>query len=445
MKRLMKESSNINIEHVLAGVQGPMVVDTLKCGISLLLGGNIDVQRRMLKHLKEKKDAGFFTSVAALMNSCSVLDLDAFERNQKAEGLGMGLDGSAGKKNMHDAEFTCFLFRFLQLLCEGHNLGTSLRRLKKDIFVGPQIRELQQDGNFQNSLNEVEAAAWNSFRNVCKNFLGSVKVENYRDIVNDLLLSYKALGCNMSLKIHFLHSHLYFFPDNLGAVSDEHGERFHQEISSMEKRYQGKWSPAMLADDCWALKRDLPQAKYRIKSTTNILKLAAEFQNYLRTQAGNTTTVNVVISTVDYLLRLQESIMDFYWSYSSKPLIDPPGKENFCRAIKVARQVFNTLTEFIQGPCSLNQQALAHSRLWDAVGGFLFLFAHMQDKLSKNASQLDLLRDLLELQKDMVIMMLSMLEGNVVNGTIGKQMVDTLVESAANVEIVYAYVKSCKM
>ncbi|UYV80495.1 hypothetical protein LAZ67_19000325 [Cordylochernes scorpioides] len=140
-------------------------------------------------------------------------------------------------------------------------------KIKEGIFVGPQIRELQQDGNFQNSLNEVEAAAWNSFRNVCKNFLGSVKVENYRDIVNDLLLSYKALGCNMSLKIHFLHSHLDFFPDNLGAVSDEHGERFHQDISSMEKRYQGKWSPAMLADYCWTLKRDLPQANYRRKST----------------------------------------------------------------------------------------------------------------------------------------------------------------------------------
>ena len=40
-----------------------------------------------------------------------------------------------------------------------------------------------------------------------------------------------------------------------------------------------------------------------------------EWQNYLRTQAGNTTTVNVVICTVDYLLRLQESIMDFYWHY----------------------------------------------------------------------------------------------------------------------------------
>lgn len=78
-------------------------------------------------------------------------------------------------------------------------------------------------------------------------------------------------------------------------------------------------------------------------------------------------------------------------------------------------------------------------RLWDAVGGFLFLFSHMQDKLSKHASQNDLLKELLNLQKDMITMMLSMLEGNVVNGTIGKQMVDTLVESAANVELILKY------
>lgn len=48
--------------------------------------GNIDIQMRMLNHLKDKKDVGFFTSIAGLMNSCSVLDLDAFERNTKAEG-----------------------------------------------------------------------------------------------------------------------------------------------------------------------------------------------------------------------------------------------------------------------------------------------------------------------------------------------------------------------
>ncbi|KAJ4442003.1 hypothetical protein ANN_11867, partial [Periplaneta americana] len=277
------------------GVPSEMVMKTLQLGIAILRGGNVDIQMSinanlkqtgMLNHLKEKKDVGFFTSIAGLMNSCSVLDLDAFERNTKAEGLGVGSEGAAGEKNMHDAEFTCALFRFIQLTCEGHNL---------------------------------------------------------------------------------------------------------------------------------------------------------EWQNYLRTQAGNTTTVNVVICTVDYLLRLQESIMDFYWHYSSKEIIDPAGKANFFKAIGVASQVFNTLTEVIQGPCTQNQQALAHSRLWDAVGGFLFLFSHMQDKLSKHSSQVDLLKELLNLQKDMITMMLSMLEGNVVNGTIGKQMVDTLVESASNVELILKY------
>jgi len=80
----------------------------------------------MLNHLKEKKEVGFFTSIAGLMNSCGVLDLDAFERNTKAEGLGVGSEGAAGEKNMHDSDFTCALFRFIQLTCEGHNLGTIL-------------------------------------------------------------------------------------------------------------------------------------------------------------------------------------------------------------------------------------------------------------------------------------------------------------------------------
>lgn len=36
-----------------------------------------------------------------------------------------------------------------------------------------------------------------------------------------------------------------------------------------------------------------------------------------------------------------------------------------------------------QGPCIGNQQGLAHSRLWDAVVGFLHVFANMQMKLSQ--------------------------------------------------------------
>ena len=62
----------------------------------------------------------------------------------------------------------------------------------------------------------------------------------------------------MLLKIHFLDSHLDFFPSNCGEVSDEHGERFYRDISSMEKRYQGKLITSMLADFCWMTTRDAP-------------------------------------------------------------------------------------------------------------------------------------------------------------------------------------------
>ncbi|UYV61959.1 hypothetical protein LAZ67_1007169 [Cordylochernes scorpioides] len=145
-------------------------------------------------------------------------------------------------------------FAYLKQKC----FSISDAKIKEGIFLGPQIRELLQDGNFQNSLKLKQQHGIP---------LETIKAENYRDIVNDLLLSYKALGCNMPLKIHFLHSHLDLFPENLGAVGDEHGERFHPDISSMEKRYQGKWSPGILADYCWTFKKDVPQAEYRRKST----------------------------------------------------------------------------------------------------------------------------------------------------------------------------------
>uniref|UniRef100_A0A087YKM4 Ryanodine receptor 2 n=1 Tax=Poecilia formosa TaxID=48698 RepID=A0A087YKM4_POEFO len=279
------------------GTMGFMIGPTLKLGIALLNGGNATVQQKMLDYLREKRNVGFFQSMAGLMRSCSVLDLNAFERQNKAEGLGMATDESSdfaaifsfkGEKVMPDKDLTCDLLRFLQLLCEGHN---------------------------------------------------------------------------------------------------------------------------------------------------------SDFQNYLRTQTGNNTTVNIVISTVDYLLRVQESISDFYWYYSGKDVIDPLGQHNFSKAIEVAKQVFNTLTEYIQGPCIGNQQSLAHSRLWDAVVGFLHVFAHMQMKLSQDSRQIKLLKELMDLLKDMVVFLLSMLEvaGNVINGTIGKQMVDMLVESSSNVEMVLKF------
>lgn len=58
---------------------------------------------------------------------------------------------------------------------------------------------------------------------------------------------------------------------------------------------------------------------------------------------------------------------------------------------------------------------------------------------SEDSSQIGLLKELLDLQKDMVVMLLSLLEGNVVNGTIARQMVDMLVESSSNVEMILKF------
>ena len=76
-----------------------------------------------------------------------------------------------------------------------------------------------QDRQFDEDLNGTERNAWLSFKRICKDFLGNHKAANYQDDVQDLLTSYKAMGCNMSLKIHFLESHLDLFPENLGEVS----------------------------------------------------------------------------------------------------------------------------------------------------------------------------------------------------------------------------------
>ena len=77
-----------------------------------------------------------------------------------------------------------------------------------------------------------------------RNFLGNEKAENCSEIAQDLISSYCALGCNMSMEPHFLHTHLdFFFPENTGTVSNEHGERCHQNTSQMEKRYSENGFP----------------------------------------------------------------------------------------------------------------------------------------------------------------------------------------------------------
>lgn len=60
----------------------------------------------------------------------------------------------------------------------------------------------------------------------------------------------------MSIQLHTLHSHFDFFRENLGEISEEHGERFHKDIQFIESRYQGTWGCAMTDDNVWVLVRD---------------------------------------------------------------------------------------------------------------------------------------------------------------------------------------------
>jgi len=72
-----------------------------------------------------------------------------------------------------------------------------------------------KDKYFNRLLQGDEKAALDSFKFVVKVFLGNRRAQNYDELVNNRLHSYQKLGCNMSLKTHFLHPHLDFFPREL--------------------------------------------------------------------------------------------------------------------------------------------------------------------------------------------------------------------------------------
>jgi len=114
--------------------------------------------------------------------------------------------------------------------------GLTIEELKAGIFDGPQIRQLIRDPKCENSINKVKLDAWNAFVVVQQNFLGNSKASNYAKLVTNMLTAFGNLGCNISIKMHYLFSHIDWFPENLGSMSDEQGERFHQDIK--EIRYQ---------------------------------------------------------------------------------------------------------------------------------------------------------------------------------------------------------------
>ena len=87
----------------------------------------------------------------------------------------------------------------------------SMEKLKAGIFDGPQIRELMKDPMFDESLSKAELSAWQSLEPVVTNFLGSHWSVEYEKEIEEILKSFHQLRTQMSVKLHFLQSHLDYF------------------------------------------------------------------------------------------------------------------------------------------------------------------------------------------------------------------------------------------
>jgi len=149
--------------------------------------------------------------------------------------------------------------------------GLSEAKIKAGIFVGPQIKELMKSTIFSEKLEYIEEEeAWNSFVAVVEGFLGNHRAENHVELVETMVKKFGEMGCRMSVKLHMLDAHLGNFKENLGAYSEEQGERFHQDVQEFERRYVGQYDANMMGDYIWNLVRDSPDANHKRKSRRRV-------------------------------------------------------------------------------------------------------------------------------------------------------------------------------
>ena len=76
-------------------------------------------------------------------------------------------------------------------------------------------------------------------------------------MVEELMENFRKLCARMSVKMHFLRSHLDYFPENCKDFREELIKRFHQELRDMEEHYQDRWDIRFLADYYLCLKCSL--------------------------------------------------------------------------------------------------------------------------------------------------------------------------------------------
>jgi len=55
----------------------------------------------------------------------------------------------------------------------------------------------------------------------------------------------------MHITVHYFCNHLDYFPSKLRDISEEQGEKYHQDISIKEGRYQERWYSTVFPNLFW--------------------------------------------------------------------------------------------------------------------------------------------------------------------------------------------------
>ena len=69
-------------------------------------------------------------------------------------------------------------------------------KIKEGVFLGPQIRELIQDSEFDECFGSEGRKAWLFVKNLIRNFLRNHKYKHYKRYVNEMLTQFHGLNVN---------------------------------------------------------------------------------------------------------------------------------------------------------------------------------------------------------------------------------------------------------
>ena len=94
-------------------------------------------------------------------------------------------------------------------------------KLKNGVFTGPMIRTVVNDKRALDFMTNNEKRAFFAFKAVCNNVLGNhLDSDNLEGIIKELALAFEAQNVRMTIKSHFLVSHIkefrQMFPTNAG-------------------------------------------------------------------------------------------------------------------------------------------------------------------------------------------------------------------------------------